>query len=125
MRKQADAQEEVRKLTTLLEVSQALASTPDLKAGLLRVLERLEEHHEAVRCSVMLLNPESSDIYIEAALGITTEGQRARYRLGEGITGRVVESGKPIVVPKVSREPLFLNRAVQRKHLNGPELTFI
>jgi Nif-specific regulatory protein len=108
-----------------LEVSQALSSTPDLKTGLLRVLEKLERHHQVLRGAVTLLDRESRDIYIEAAIGISTEGQRARYRLGEGITGRVVESGKPVVVPKVSREPLFLNRAVQRKHLNGPELTFI
>ena len=126
VKKQVDDQEEVRKLNTLLEVSQALASTPDLKAALLRVLERLEQHHEVVRSSVMLLNPESSDIYIEAALGINTEGQRARYRLGEGITGRVVESGRHIVVPQVSREPLFLHRATpQRKAPGGPELSFV
>ena len=31
--------------------------------------------------------------------------------MGEGITGRVVESGKPIVVPRVSREPTFLQPA--------------
>jgi Nif-specific regulatory protein len=119
-------QGEVRKLTTLLEISQALASTPDLKQALLRVLEKLEVHHEVVRSAVMLLHPESSDLYIEAALGITTEGQRARYRLGEGITGRVVESGKHIVVPMVSREPLFLHRATpQRKQPGGPELSFV
>ena len=35
---------------------------------------------------------------------------RTRYRVGEGITGRVVQSGRPVVVPRVSREPLFLNR---------------
>ena len=126
MKRPAETQEEVRRLTTLLEVSQALGSTPDLKAGLLRVLERLEQDHQVVRSAVMLLHRESSDIYIEAALGITTEGQRARYRLGEGITGRVVESGRHIVVPQVSREPLFLHRATpQRKAPGGPELSFV
>ena len=49
--------------------------------------------------------------------------QRARYRLGEGITGRVVESGKPIVVPEASREPLLLNRAARRQ--DRQEFTFI
>ena len=45
-----------------------------LLGALLRVLEKLEVHHEVVRSAVMLLHPESSDLYIEAALGITTEG---------------------------------------------------
>jgi Nif-specific regulatory protein len=44
--------------------------------------------------------------------------------LGEGITGRVVETGKPIVVPKVSREPMFLNRAGKRD-LNKQEITYL
>jgi len=78
-----------------------------------------------LRGAVTLLNAETRDLSIEAAIGITTEGQRARYRLGEGITGRVVQSAKPVVVPRISREPLFLNRAVQRKTIQGPELTFI
>ena len=37
-----------------------------------------------------------------------------RYRLGEGIVGKVVESSRPIVVPRVSEEPTFLNRAAKR-----------
>src|SRR5439155_694605 len=51
-------------------------------------------------------------------------GRIARYRLGEGITGRVVETGRPIVVPKVSREPMFLNRAGKRD-LHKQELTYM
>jgi Nif-specific regulatory protein len=47
------------------------------------------------------------------------------YHVGEGITGRVVESGKPIVVPKVSREPAFLHRASRRPELSHQELSFI
>ena len=122
MKRGIEQQGEVGQLTTLLEISQALSSTPDLKQALLRVLEKLEAHHEVLRSAVTLLNPDSREIYVEAALGITTEGQRARYRIGEGITGRVVESGRPIVVPMVSREPLFLNK--QRRQ-PGPELSFI
>lgn len=123
--KRNETSAEIRNLTTLLEVSQALSSTLDFKTALHRVLERLERHHQVVRSAVTLFDHETNDLHIEASLGINTEGQRARYRLGEGITGRVVESGKPVVVPKVSNEPLFLNRAVQRKQLKGPELSFI
>ncbi len=116
---------EIQNLTTLLDVSQALSSTIDLKMALHRVLEKLERHHEVLRGAVTLLNEDSKDLQIEASIGVNTEGQRARYRLGEGITGRVVQSGRPVVVPQISREPLFLNRAVQRKELRGPELSFI
>ena len=118
-------QSDIQHLTALLEISQALASTLDLKSALHRVLEKLERHHEVIRGAVTLLNDESKELSIAASIGINTEGQRARYRLGEGITGRVVESARPVVVPLISREPLFLHRAVQRKELRGPELSFI
>ena len=115
---------EIRRLTTLLEVSQALSNALDLKGAFHRVLETLERYHEAVFGTVTLLDPDSQDIYIEAAVGLTGEGQRARYRPGEGITGRVVESGKPITVPEISREPLFLHRATRRALEEG-ELSYL
>src|SRR5262245_29233530 len=116
---------EIRKLTTLLEVSQSLSGTLNLKASLHRVLEILENHHGLVSSAVMLLREDSREIYIEAACGLTVDGQRARYRLGEGITGRVVESGKHVVVPQASHEPLFLGRATQTKRISKNEITFI
>ncbi|HKP86711.1 MAG TPA: sigma 54-interacting transcriptional regulator [Blastocatellia bacterium] len=116
---------EIRKLSTLLEVSQALSGTLNLRAALHRVLEILEQHHGMIRSAVTLLHEDADDLQIEASNGITTDGQRARYKLGEGITGRVVESGKHVVVPQVSHEPLFLNRAGQRKELGRQELSFI
>ncbi len=110
-----EAGDGIRQLTTLLELSQALSSTPDLKSGLQRVLELLERDHELVSGAVTLLRAEGGDLGIEASVGLLPQGQQVRYQLGEGITGRVVESGKPIIVPQVSKEPLFLHRAFRRK----------
>ena len=116
--------DETRRLTTLLEISQHLSGTPNLKRALHLVLESLEQHHGMFRSTVTLLRNDSDALSIEASNGLSAEGQRVQYRVGEGITGRVVESGKPIVVPQVSREPMLLNRAAQRKGLKE-ELTFI
>ena len=106
-----DQTDEMRKLTSLIEVSQALSGTLNLKAALHRVLELLERHHGVVRSAVTLLGEDSGDLHIEASNGLSASGERARYRVGEGITGRVVESGKPNVVPQLGLEPMFLNRA--------------
>jgi Nif-specific regulatory protein len=116
---------EVRKLSTLLEASQALSATLDLKEGLRSVLEILGRHHGAIRSTVVLLSEETGDVEVEASAGAVTPGKRVRYRIGEGITGRVVESGKPIVVPRVSREPAFLHRAAERPELLHEELSYI
>ena len=116
---------EIRRLMTLLEASQALSGTLDLRSALHRVLEILERHHGAIRATLALLNEEEKEIVVEAAEGAVKTNARARYAVGEGITGQVVQSGRPIVVPQVSREPAFLNRAATRPELPGHELTYV
>ncbi|MFI5301873.1 MAG: sigma 54-interacting transcriptional regulator [Polyangiales bacterium] len=114
---------EVRRLSSLLDVSQALSGTLDRKAFLHRVLEILARQHGVVRGMVSLLH-EDGDLRVEASDGLG-DASRVRYQMGEGITGRVVQSGKPIVVPRVSREPAFLHRAARRPELPHQELSFI
>jgi Nif-specific regulatory protein len=116
---------EVRKLSTLLEASQALTATLDLQQALQRILEILGRHHGALRSTVVLLNEETGEVELEAASGAISSGRKVRYQIGEGITGKVVQSGKPIVVPRVSQEPAFLHRAAQRPELKEHELTYI
>src|ERR1700730_8158191 len=116
---------EVRKLSTLLEASQALLKERNFKAGLQQVLEILHRHHGAIRSTVVLLNEETQQTELRAAAGVVGAGRRGRYRPGEGITGRVIQSGKPIVVPQVSQEPTFLNRIAKRPELAREELSYI
>ena len=112
-----------RRLATLLDVSQALSGTLNLKSALHKVLEILGKHHGAVRSMVTLLG-ENGELTVEAADGVE-EPQSIRYRIGEGITGRVVESSRPVVVPRVSREPDFLHRPARRSDLSREELSFV
>jgi Nif-specific regulatory protein len=61
---------------------------------------------------VTLLDRAVGILKIEEAFGLTeAEKERGKYRLGEGLVGRVFESGNPIVVPDLSKEQRFLNRA--------------
>jgi Nif-specific regulatory protein len=115
---------ESRRLSSLLEVSQALSGTLNMRSALHRVLEILGKHHGAVRSLVTLLH-ETGDLRVEASDGLDQAAHTVRYRVGEGIIGRVVETSKPIVVPKVSAEPAFLNRASKRPELPKDELSFI
>jgi Nif-specific regulatory protein len=75
---------------------------------------------------VMLLDPDSGELRIEASHGVSEDGaRRISYRIGEGITGRVVQSGKPIIVPQISREPMFLDRLGRKKQSTKQELSFL
>ncbi|HEY3401322.1 MAG TPA: sigma 54-interacting transcriptional regulator [Geothrix sp.] len=104
------ASEDALHLSPLLELSQALASS-DIRASLPRVLEILAEAFGALNGAILLADEEGAALRIEAARGLSSQGvARARYRVGEGINGRVLASGKAIVVPQASQEPLFLDR---------------
>jgi Nif-specific regulatory protein len=115
---------ESRRLSTLLDVSQALSGTLNMRSALHRVLEILAKHHGTVRSMVTLLH-DNGELHVEAADGLDAPAHAVRYRVGEGIIGKVVETGKPIVVPRVSKEPTFLNRASKRSELTKEELSFI
>ena len=119
--------EESRKLATFLGIGQMLAGTYSLKSALARVLETLGHDHGMVRSVVMLLDADTEELRVEASYGLDEGGaRRIKYRIGEGITGRVVQTGKPIVVPQVSREPMFLDRlGVRKKASSRQEWTFL
>src|SRR4029450_71914 len=93
---------DARRLSTLLEISQALSGTLNFKSALQRVLVTLMRHHSVVRGMVTLLR--DGELLVEAVEGFEDRARAIRIRLGEGITGKVVESGKPIVAPRGSTE---------------------
>jgi Nif-specific regulatory protein len=116
---------DVRKLATLLEVSQTLAGTLNLQAGLYGVLEVLERRCGTRRGAVTLLEEASGLLAVEAALGYPPNRGRVRYRVGEGITGGVAQRGTPAVVPHVTEEPDFLHRAVPRAERDEEDMSFL
>jgi Nif-specific regulatory protein len=103
-------------LNILYRVSQAMAHEKGVSSLLDRVLDILETEMGMGRGTLTLRNPDSDVFQIEASRGISDEHkQRGRYQLGEGITGKVAESGKPIIVPDIRKEPGFLDRTQSRQ----------
>jgi Nif-specific regulatory protein len=111
-------------LEMLSEATQLFSRELSSHTAFTQVLDMLRKRYGLIRGLVALLDPKSQEIRIEVSLGIQDAGRFVCYQLGEGITGKVVETGETIVVPQVSREPLFLNRAVKRD-FHKQELTFI
>ncbi len=112
--------------TLLYEISQALSESLDLRKSLYKVLEILSNSMGMVRGTVTILNPLRNEISIEVAHGMSRVAmERGKYQVGEGVTGRVIETGKPFLVPKISQEPLFLNRTATRRAVRDQQLSFI
>jgi Nif-specific regulatory protein len=115
----------MEEISLLYEITQTLTAPGPLPRSLQQVLQILAHRMGMHRGTITILHPETSEIQIEVAQGLTAEARRrGRYKLGEGITGRVVETGEPAVVPRVSQEPLFLNRTRSRGR-EKDELSFL
>jgi Nif-specific regulatory protein len=119
------ARDDLRMLAALSDIGGALGASGDVRSALERMLEKLETARGIVRGAVFLLHEDTGEIQVEAAVGIPSEGLRARYKRGEGIIGRVVQSGRPVIVPATGREPLLLDRAFQRRRSGVPEASFV
>jgi len=112
-------------LASLLDLSVALAA-PEIRTSLPRVLEILQEAFHAVTGAIALQDPASGVLRVEASFGLSAAARDTQYRSGEGITGRVFQSGKPIVVPRVEDEPLFLGRTLRRTRNRAlPQVSFL
>jgi len=116
----------INELSLLFEVSRILDSSMNLRDVVGPVLEATVMHLSLRRGFLTLHNRESGEIAIESAHGMSAdEQQRGTYKLGEGITGRVIQTGRAEFVERVSREPRFLDRTGGTRTTADQELSFL
>jgi Nif-specific regulatory protein len=96
----------VNVLPILFQISQIITESEDLASSLAVMLKVMRERLKIVRAMVTLYDRASETIFLHESFGLTEE-QKARgiYAPGEGITGKVVEAGKPFVVPRLRDHP--------------------
>lgn len=112
-------------ITLLYEISKALNEHLELKKSLYKVLDILSTSLQMQRGTITIFDLLRNEIHIEVAHGISRSAvSRVKYRLGEGITGRVIQTGKAIAIPKISEEPHFLDRTASRKSKDFQEISF-
>ncbi len=122
----SDISRQLENLTALYEISRQLVSSLELRDCLEKAMNILAELKGMENGTVTIVNPITGKLEIEVAEGLTAEGRkRGKYRIGEGITGRVVSTGEPIIVPQISEEPLFLNKTRTRGNVSEQKRSFI
>ncbi|BCS55063.1 sigma-54-dependent Fis family transcriptional regulator [Geobacter sp. SVR] len=110
----------------LYQMSRVIAESADLPPTLI-ILQKIMEKEMNIVCGMIsLYHQKSGRILIHESFGLTEEEEaRGIYALGEGITGKVVETGKAIMLPRISEEPAFLHRTRSLKYGLDQELSFI
>ena len=116
----------VLELSTLYEISKIVSSTLDLTEAAASTLKLLSAFLGLNRGALTLVDDATGELCIRAAYGMTPEEiRRGKYKIGEGVTGKVVKTGVPIIVPKIGSEPLFLDRTGSRKNLAVEDISFV
>ncbi len=116
----------LKDLTTLYEITKELASSQDLSDSLKKIMHILSSMKTMENGTVTIINPITGKLEIEVAHGLSEEKRlRGKYTIGEGITGRVVATGHPIIVPQIAKEPLFLNKTGARADFIDQQRSFL
>ncbi len=112
-------------LAALHAIAKALAQPWYLRDQLEQVLKEMSARLGMSRGMISLLDRDSGESWLEVAHGVNLEGLEISYQAGEGITGKVAQTGLPMAVPNLGKESLFLDRTGARRFLNREELSFL
>jgi Nif-specific regulatory protein len=101
-----------KELSLLFDISSLLNQTSrDLTLVFKPVTGLLAKYLQADKVFLSILNRTNARIYIDVSHGLTDEEQRKGvYKIGEGINGKVIETGLPVVIPNIAEDSNFLNR---------------
>ncbi|MBN1795766.1 MAG: sigma 54-interacting transcriptional regulator [Sedimentisphaerales bacterium] len=114
-----------KEVQLLGDMARAFGESLDLEQTLKAILKSLDTHLKLQRGTITLVEPETETINIKVAHGLSKESEQlGSYKIGEGITGTVVQTGEQIVVPDISKDSRFLHKTHSRKKTKGKKIAF-
>ena len=103
---EADKERQYHELLALSRVSAALSGLWDLDAILMVALDNVLSIMSGEIGGVLLVDEQTQTLSYRVQHGLSTRYvEEMRLRLGEGVAGRVAESGKSILVEDISADP--------------------
>ena len=112
----------------LLELTEADVTSPDVSTLLHKALQVVLAAFDSRTGGILLKDPESGDIGLEAAIGMDSEDYGLTIPVGQGFTGRIVESGERQIVLDTALDDRVMSPTLRRKSktlwgvpLHGPK----
>jgi Nif-specific regulatory protein len=112
-------------LAALHAIARILAQPRELREQLELALQEMSNRLGMERGMISLMDRETGDVWLDVAHGVDIEGKNVIYQPGEGITGKVAQTGRPMACANLGKDALFLDRTGARRFLNRAELTFL
>jgi len=112
-------------ISLLLAASRVISDNLESDAAITSLLKLLFEVNGLAKARVLLPN-ENNMLEIKFSFGHSEkEIQRGKYLLGEGVTGKVMESGNIALIPNIHEEPSFLNKINETMSLTSDAIAYI
>jgi len=93
----------------LLEVSDVMATSLDLDTTLRRVAEVVRKVIDYEIFAILLLNEKTQELRFRFQIGYPREfAERARIKVGEGVTGLAVQLRQSILINDVTQDPRYI-----------------
>lgn len=113
-------------LLVVQEAARLITKSSDPEPAIKGILRLLSQLLGLNRGRVLLPCPDDGTLDIRYAYGLTREERsRGRYMIGEGITGKVFQTGQLALIQNIDDEPTYLARAVDRTTLPNEAVAFI
>lgn len=115
-RSKKDYQVYLKQIEALSKVANLITSGLYLEELLRLIVSITAEVMNSKICSLMLLDPEKRELVIKATQSVSEEyNKKPNIKLGEGISGRVAESNRPICVLDVREDSRYINKEIAKK----------
>jgi sigma-B regulation protein RsbU (phosphoserine phosphatase) len=93
----------------LLEVADVLATSLDLDTTLRRVAEVVRKVIDYEIFAILLLNDKTQELRIRFQVGYPPDfAERARVKLGDGVTGKAAQSRQAVLVDDVTKDQAYI-----------------
>jgi Nif-specific regulatory protein len=112
-------------LAALHAIAWVLAQPRELRDQLEAALQEMSNRLGMERGMISLMDRETGDVWLDVAHGVDIAGKNVIYQPGEGITGKVAQTGRPMACANLGKDALFLDRTGARRFVNRAELTFL
>lgn len=111
-------------LETLRLMGESLGPQRPFQASLKGLLSMLAKRHHFLRAHLVLFEPETGQLRLSLA-DTPPSHEHAEYSPGEGVTGQVFATGRPVIVEHMRGHPLFMSRLFERTEADMDTLSFL
>lgn len=101
-------EQQVAELSLIQELGKAINSSLELDSVLNYFIDMTSRILEADRSSLMLYNEDLNELYVQVSRGFNEDKiKNIRFKVGEGVAGRVAETKRPIRIINTQKDPLY------------------